>query len=162
MMKSALTSPDCDREIIRLIFKNADDNGYRNYLNDVMRQVRSLNKDLILDKVDFSGINLSALSFDGANMAEAKFTGANLNETCFINADLTGSTGLPEASGNIFINRNTILTATGLYSEAYKRTPVTDHLPYYISLLNPPDKFTHMKLIFHGTTFLIPFDPTEL
>ena len=161
-IKVALTTKTCDRDIIRLIFTNAVDKGYTPFLNRVMSEVRALGKKILLDDVDFSGINLSKLEFDGASMTNANFTGADLNDASFFSADLSGSSGLSSATGNIAVNQLTVLTGTGIYSESRKSYLVLTTKPFYVSLSNAPEKYGHVKVIYNSTTFLIRYMDDDL
>ena len=86
-MQLALTSPECGRDIVRLIFKNAAENGYKSALDELMNQMRLNHQPIILDNVDFSGIDLSGLNLNGASIRNANFTDAILDEASFLGAD---------------------------------------------------------------------------
>jgi len=110
--KYALTTGTCDREIIRLIFKNAIDHGYTGFLNMSLMLLRYQHYPLIFDGVNFSDLNLSKIKFDGASIKKANFDNANLMDASFAASDLSGSYGFSTARGMMIVNGQTGLADT--------------------------------------------------
>jgi hypothetical protein len=111
-MKLALSKKTSDRGMIRLIFQNANSHGYTSHLNAVMNEMRAQKLEIILDHVDFSGLDLSFLVFDTASMKQANFSESNLHATNFFGSDLTDAKGLQSTSGIFVFNNRTIVTDT--------------------------------------------------
>jgi len=156
-MKLALTSPQCDRDILRLIFKNAVDHGYGAFLNKLMADLRLDNQRIILDRVNFSGMDLSKLSFDSVSMRQTNFTAANLHETSLIAADLTQAHGLTEATGQVTVNCMTVFTNAGFYHSPESLRKIIGAKPCIIVLSGPQNKVNYLSLTLDRTRFLVLF-----
>lgn len=156
-IRLALTSPQCDRDIIRLIFENAADHGYTDFLNILLNDLRFNQKKIILDNVDFSGLNLTNLNFDSASMQNANFTGASLDSASFVASDLTGARGLIVATGHITVNCQTVLADTGLYDNPRKLNAFLNNKPCLIVLSGSRQKLNYVGLTLSDTLFLIRF-----
>jgi hypothetical protein len=109
-IKSVLTNATCDRGIIRQIFRNAGEGGYTAFLNQLMNELRADGKPIILDKVDFSDLNLSDYNFNKVSLVQANFNATVLENTTFLGADLTDVQNLNSASGCLWLNAETIIT----------------------------------------------------
>lgn len=153
-IKLALTTASCDREIIRLIFQHAADNGYTGFLNRVLNELRAQKTPIILDNVNFSGINLSTLRLDEVSLKNANFAQANLDAVSFIAADLTGMRGMASATGRIRMNYQTRLHNTELEVTSEIMSPNgPDGKPHHDPFIKPfeiellkPISNAHLKL----------------
>jgi len=162
-IKLALTSSECDRGIIRAIFKNAIDNGYTVFLNDLMDELRQNNQPINLDNVDFSGLDLSNLNFDAASLKNANFTGCNLSEATFFGSDLTSVRGLHAATGQIGINADTVLARSGLFDAQEKLKGILGQTEYGIALSESHYRSGCSCMVLGGgsTRYLIPISLTN-
>ena len=150
----ALTSPDCDRDVIRLIFQHAADHGYNYYLDGVMKELRDQKKAIILDNVDFSGIYLGLLNFEGASLVNVNFAGASLDSVGFIGADLTGVRGLASATGIFRMDHTTVLHNTELAAFA-KNLALSSY--FKICLIQLPDHPEKCDKIFLSDAYNLLF-----
>jgi uncharacterized protein YjbI with pentapeptide repeats len=155
-IKQALVLPSYDREFIRLIFQNAANNGYTSFLSGVMDDLRGQGKQIVLDKVDFSGIKLKELNFDRTSIMNANFTGALLDGASFIKADLTGSKGLSDISGVIRVNYLTNLTDTGFSFDSANLFSWVGDKPFLIPLDSTYVPF-HLPIEDSGIQILINY-----
>ncbi|MET3106827.1 hypothetical protein AAKU67_002642 [Oxalobacteraceae bacterium GrIS 2.11] len=158
-IKLAFSSPQCDRDIIRLIFSNAAENGYIATLNDLINGLRLTATPVILDNVNFSGLNLSGVNLNSASIRGANFTGCCLNDASFIASDLASTEGLTQAT-DITVNSLTVLTDTGLYSDSTKLALYIETNPCMIALSGPGRKIDYLSMTLGSTRFLIRYCDT--
>jgi len=109
-IKSALTDSKCDRGIIRQIFKHAVERGYTAFLNQLVNELRTEGTPIILDKVDFSDLNLSKFNFNKVSLINASFNAAEVEGTTFLGADLSYVQDLTSTFGCLWLNAETTLT----------------------------------------------------
>lgn len=157
-IKLALTTATCDRDIIRQIFLNAKENHYKPYLTSLLNELRSQNKSIVLNNVNFSGIDLSGLNLDQASCTGANFSLCNLHATSLVAANLTDAQGLSEATGAITINCMTVLSGTGLALETEGMLAVFGAERFHYVLADgAPERNDQMQLDMGGWKIRVNF-----
>jgi len=116
-MQLALTSPDCDRAVIRLIFQHAVERGYTQKLSAIIAGLINDGKIACLDNTDLSGLDLSHMKLQGVRARNVDFSGSNLSKLILFGADLSGSYGFTEGKMRLMaLNSHTVITNT-VFSE---------------------------------------------